>query len=65
MSELKRFAIVIEIAGRNISAHVSDLPKCVATGGSIEAVQREIREAIGFHLEGMREDGDSIPRQSR
>lgn len=56
-----RYAIVIEQAGSNYSAYVPDLPGCVATGGSVEEAAREIREAIVFHLEGMREDGQPIP----
>ena len=57
-----RYAIVIENAGPNFSAYVPDLPGCVATGASIDDVQREMREAIELHLEGMREDGDPIPQ---
>ena len=38
-----------------------DLPGCVATGVSVAEVEAEIRGAIAFHLEGMREDGVSIP----
>ena len=61
-----RFALVIEKAESNYSAYVPDLPGCVATGSSIEEVEGEIREAIEFHLEGMREDGVPIPSpQSR
>ena len=59
-----RYAIVIENAGPNLSAYVPDLPGCVATGDSIDEVQREIREAVELHLEGMREDGDPIPPPS-
>ncbi len=55
-----RYAIVIENAGPNFSAYVPDLPGCVATGATIDEVQREIREAIELHLEGMREDGDPV-----
>ena len=56
-----RYAIVIEKAEGNYSAYVPDLPGCVATGGAIEEVESQIREAIEFHLEGMREDGTPIP----
>lgn len=56
-----RYAIVIEKAEGNFSAYVPDLPGCVATGGTIEEVEFQIREAIEFHLEGMREDGTPIP----
>jgi len=40
-----RYAIVIENAGPNFSAYVPDLPGCVATGATLEEVEREIREA--------------------
>ncbi len=56
-----RYAVVIEKAESNYSAYVPDLPGCVATGKNIPEVQQQIREAIAFHLEGMREDGDPIP----
>jgi predicted RNase H-like HicB family nuclease len=59
-----RYAIVIENAGPNFSAYVPDLLDCVATGATIDEMQREIREAIERHIEGMREDGDSIPPPS-
>ena len=56
-----RYAIVIEKAEGNFSAYVPDLPGCVATGATVEEVESQIREAIEFHLEGMREDGIVIP----
>ena len=56
-----RFVVVIEKAERNFSAYVPDLPGCVATGATVEDVEREISEAIAFHPEGMREDGLPIP----
>ena len=56
-----RYAIVIEKAEGNYSAYVPDLPGCVATGASVAEVEAEIRGAIAFHLEGMREDGIPIP----
>jgi predicted RNase H-like HicB family nuclease len=56
-----KYAIVIEKAENNYSAYVPDLPGCVATGGSIEETEAEIRAAIEFHLEGIREDGLPIP----
>ena len=59
-----RYAIVIENAGPNFSAYVPDLPGCIATGATISEVEREIREAIEMHIEGMREDGDPIPAPS-
>jgi predicted RNase H-like HicB family nuclease len=56
-----RYAIVIEQADENYSAYVLDLPGCVATGATIAGVEQRIREAIKFHLEGMRKDGEAIP----
>ncbi|HZP92697.1 MAG TPA: type II toxin-antitoxin system HicB family antitoxin [Burkholderiales bacterium] len=57
-----RYAIVIEKAGNNYSAYVPDLPGCVATGATVEEAEAQIREAIEFHLDGMREDGIAIPQ---
>lgn len=59
-----KYAVVIENAGPNFSAFVPDLPGCVATGATISEVEHQIREAIEFHLEGMREDGEVIPQPS-
>ena len=59
-----RYAIVIENAGSNFSAYVPDLPGCVATGATLEEAEQAIREAIEFHLEGLREDGSPIPEPS-
>ena len=56
-----RYAVVIEKAERNYSAYVPDLPGCVATGATVEEVESEIRDAIAFHIDGMREDGLPIP----
>jgi predicted RNase H-like HicB family nuclease len=57
-----RYAVVIEKAQSNYSAYVPDLPGCVATGSTLEEVEQEIREAIAFHIEGMRQDGEPIPQ---
>lgn len=59
-----RYAIVIEKAEGNFSAYVPDLPGCVATGVSIADVESHIREAIEFHLDGLRQDGVEIPHPS-
>jgi predicted RNase H-like HicB family nuclease len=59
-----RYAVVIEEAGSNFSAYVPDLPGCVATGSTLSEVEEAIREAIAFHLEGLREEGASVPKPS-
>jgi predicted RNase H-like HicB family nuclease len=62
--DLVRYPVVIKKGERNYSAYVSDLPGCVSIGHTLEEVKAEIREAIEFHLEGMREDGLPIPAPS-
>ena len=57
-----RYAIVVEKTENNYSAYIPDLPGCVATGFTIEEIEREIREAIEFHIEGLIEDGLPIPQ---
>jgi len=57
-----KFAVVFEKTETGYSAHVPDLPGCVAAGADLGETQQLIREAIEMHLEGMREDGDSIPQ---
>lgn len=59
-----KYAVVIENAGSNFSAYVPDLPGCIATGESVQEAEAQIREAIQFHLEGIREDGEAIPQPS-
>jgi predicted RNase H-like HicB family nuclease len=56
-----RYAVIIEKAESNFSAYVPDLPGCVATGASLEDTESNIREAIALHVQGMREDGLSVP----
>jgi predicted RNase H-like HicB family nuclease len=59
-----RYAIVIEKAAGNFSAYVPDLPGCVATGDTEAEVEIAIRQAIEFHLAGIREDGEPVPPPS-
>jgi len=61
---MHRFLIVIEKAEKNWSAYSPDLPGCVATGRTRAAVEKNMMEAIRFHLEGLREDGEPIPESS-
>lgn len=58
---MKSYAVVIEKTGTGFGAYVPDLPGCVSTGGAIEETELNIREAIQFHLDGMREGGEPIP----
>jgi predicted RNase H-like HicB family nuclease len=61
---MKRYAIVVERADTNYAAYVPDLPGCVATGKTVEATERLLREAIAVHVAGMVEDGLPVPEPS-
>ena len=54
---MSRYLIVIEPTSTGFSAYSSDLPGCVTTGRTLEEVEKEMREAIAFHLDGLRENG--------
>ena len=56
-----KYAVVIEKAPNNYSAYVPDLPGCIAAAETLPEVEALIQEAIGHHLEMMREYGDPIP----
>jgi predicted RNase H-like HicB family nuclease len=56
-----RYAVAIEVGETSYGAYVPDLPGCVAVGETLEEVEVLIREAIEFHIEGLREDGIEIP----
>ena len=56
-----RYRIVIEQVGSGCGAHVPDLPGCIAVGETEAEVRQLIREAIEFHIEGMRENGEPVP----
>ena len=56
-----KYAVVIERAPNNDSAYVPDLPGCIAAAETLPEVEALIQEAIGYHLEMMREYGDPIP----
>ena len=55
------FAVVYERTPNNHGAYVPDLPGCIATGKSWQEIQTMIREAIVFHIEGLKESGDPVP----
>lgn len=59
-----RYAIVIERSDNGFGAYVPDLPGCVAAGETFAETEQLIREAIEFHLEGLREDGLAMPTPS-
>ena len=61
---MSRYLIENENAGSNFSAYSPDLPGCVTTGKTPDETRKNMEEAIEFHLEGLREDGLSVPPPS-
>lgn len=59
-----KLLIVVEKTGTGYSAYSPDLPGCVATGATPEEVEREMKEAIDFHLDGLRAEGEAVPKPS-
>ena len=56
-----RYAVIFEKGARSCSAYTPDLPGCITTGKTLEETEKLMREAVEFHLEGMREHGEAIP----
>ena len=56
--------MIVEEGKNSFGAHVPDLPGCIAVGDTKEEVLELIQEAIEFHIEGLREDGQPIPEPS-
>ena len=59
-----RYLVVIEPTATGFSAYSPDLPGCIATGGTREEVERNMQEAIAFHLEGLKLEGMDIPKST-
>jgi predicted RNase H-like HicB family nuclease len=59
-----RYAVVVEEGESSFGAYVPDLPGCAAVGETREEVLQLIQEAIEFHIEGLREDGQLVPEPS-
>lgn len=58
---MSRYLIVIENTATGYSAYSPDLPGCVSTGSTPEEVENNMREAIEFHLHGLRLEGEEVP----
>ena len=56
------YAVIYAKTKTGFSAHVPDLPGCIATGRTLEITRTRLREAIEMHLQGIREDGLAIPK---
>jgi len=60
-----KYVVVIEKGESSYGAHVPDLPGCIAVGDSKEEVLELIREAIEFHIDGLKADGEPVPSPHR
>ncbi len=58
---MSRYLIIIEATATGFSAYSPDLPGCVATGRDRDEVEREMHDAIEFHIEGLRLAGEPVP----
>jgi predicted RNase H-like HicB family nuclease len=56
-----KYLIVIEPTATGFSAYSPDLPRCVSTGSTLEECESNMHDAIAFHLDGLREEGEPIP----
>jgi predicted RNase H-like HicB family nuclease len=61
---MKEYTVIYEPGERNWSAYVPDLPGCIATGKTRKQVEKMIREAIEFHIEGLKTRGEPVPAPS-
>lgn len=61
---MKRYLIVVERTGTGYSAYTPDLPGCISTGRTRDEIETNMREAIEFHIEGLRMEGLSVPEPS-
>ena len=57
-----KYLIIIEKSETGYSAYSPDLPGCVSTGGTIDETEKNMREAIEFHIEGLRDEGYEFPK---
>lgn len=58
---MNRYTVFFERTATGYSAHVPDLPGCIAAGATLDETRQLIKEAIEFHIEGMRLNGETVP----
>ena len=59
---MTEYTVIYEPGDRNWSAYVPDLPGCIATAKTRKELERQVREAIEFHIEGLRLHGEPVPK---
>ena len=64
ISVLHKYLVIFEKANNNYSAYSPDIPGCIATGSTRDEAEKNIKEAISFHIEGLTEDGLPLPQPS-
>jgi predicted RNase H-like HicB family nuclease len=62
---MTKYTVFIEPTATGYSAYVPDLPGCVAAATTLEDTRQLIKEAIEFHIEGMRINGETVPEPTR
>jgi predicted RNase H-like HicB family nuclease len=63
--EMSKYTVFIEPTATSYSAYVPDLPGCIAAASTLEETRQPIKEAIEFHIEGMRINGEAVPEPTR
>jgi len=61
---VKKYLIIVEKTETGYSAYSPDVPGCASTGQTKQEVERNIQEAIQFHVEGLRDEGYPVPEPS-
>jgi predicted RNase H-like HicB family nuclease len=61
---MREYVVIFERGIQNWGAYVPDLPGCISTGETRDEVEKNIREAIEFHIDGLKQDGQPIPEPS-
>jgi predicted RNase H-like HicB family nuclease len=61
---MRKYLVIFEKAKSNYSAYSPDLPGCIATGKTRKETAKNIKEAINFHLDGLKKDGMPLPEPS-
>jgi predicted RNase H-like HicB family nuclease len=59
---MSKFLIIIEESKTGFSAYSPDLPGCVSSGSTAEETENNMREAIKFHIEGLKQEGLAVPK---
>lgn len=61
---MKKYLIIVEKSSNGYSAYSPDLPGCISTGHTREEVEANMREAIQFHIDGLKQEGYEVPEPS-